>query len=141
MKKVEKTESIGKPYYDDNEKRWKDSAGNTSFTKQDAKHAIESEINAREGRGINTLRPVDGFAMLVALFGLLCLGWIAVHGLYRQPFLAIGCAAGFVFGVYLFFKFFMHTMPSFRTKIYLWLVAITLVANFLLSRYFDFKLL
>lgn len=141
MRKVEKTEGIIKARYHDDEKKWKDSAGNTSYSEQDARLAIESEITNRESIGINTLRPSDGVAMIIAVFGLVLLGGGAIMGLSRQPLVAIACGVGFVLGCYLFFKFFMVTMPSFRTKVYLGLVALFLIANWLLGKYFNFKLI
>lgn len=141
MRKVEKTEGIIEARYHDDEKKWKDSAGNTSYSEQDARLAIESEITSRESYGLNTLRPSDGVAMIIAVFGLVLLGGGAIMGLSRQPIVAMACAVSFVLGCYLFFKFFMGTMPSFRTKVYLGLVALFLMANFLLGKYFNFKLI
>lgn len=141
MRKIDKTESIIESYFQDNENKWKDTAGNSSYTEKDAKLAIEREILERESRGINTLRPSDGLAIFIALFVQLCQGWIAANGFHRQPLLAIGCAVGFVFGWYLFFKFFMGTMPSFRTKVYLALIALLLISNVVLPKYFGINVL
>lgn len=141
MRKVKKTESAVEAYYQDDEKKWKDTAGNSSYTEKDAKLAIEREVLEREGRGINTLRPADGVAIIIAIFGLFVLGGMATLGLNRQPLLAIACGIGFIIGVYVFFKFFMHTMPSFRTKVYLALIALLLISNFVLSKYFGIHIL
>ncbi|WP_065946905.1 hypothetical protein [Pseudomonas sp. 1 R 17] len=141
MRKVKKTESMVEPYYQDDEKKWKDTAGNSSYTEKDAKLAMEREVLEREDRGINTLRPADGIAIIIAIFGLFILGGMATLGLNRNPLLAITCGIGFVVGMYVFFKFFMHTMPSFRTKVYLALIALLLISNFVLSKYFGIHIL
>ncbi|MEB0208605.1 hypothetical protein [Pseudomonas sp. CCC3.1] len=141
MAKVNKVEAAPQRIYKQGE-RWHDGLGGEHFTEADAVRAIENHVASNEREGINTLTKADGIAMLVYVLFIVFLGYGAVWSLnHGLVFRALGFAAGAVAAVYIFYKFFMGTLPSFRFKTYIALVFLVIASHFILLKFFNIQLL
>lgn len=141
MANVKETATASHSVYEQNGK-WHDGFGGEHFTQADAIHAIESRISDNQNKGINTLSKADGVAMLVYVLFVCGLGYATFwHFVRGQFFSSIGFAAGCVIAVFVFFRFFMHTLPSFRIKMYVLMVFLLIASHFILLKFFNITLL
>lgn len=141
MTNVSKTETATHQVYEQNG-RWQDGLGGSHYTQADAIRAIEDRVARNEHKGINTLTKADGVAMIAGLLVVVFLCYATVWNFNRQFFFSsIGYAAGAVASIYLFYKFFMGTLPSFRTKTYIALVFLVIATHFILLYGLGIKIL
>jgi hypothetical protein len=138
MRKVTGTESGGKSAYQAGDGKYYDSTGRGHVTKREANAHIDTEIQHKESQGINTITGIDGIIILIV-----CLILLGVFG-YGLNMFATGaplegiCALVIsILPFYPLYRFFFYTFSSTRIIVYIVIVALGLLVNWVLIKYFN----
>jgi hypothetical protein len=142
LKKVIGTESGGKSAYQGDDGRFYDANHVAHNREREANAHISFEIEKKESQGINTITGIDGIIILIfalLIWGTAYIGWgVATHG---SPFQGAGLILLAALPVYPLYRFFFYTYFSTRKIVYLFVVAMCFLMNWILTDVFNILLL